>query len=590
MSNGENLPASTTSSEDTPKIVVQETPLDRKGPTFKERLTSIVKRIVWLKDRITVVEADPAQGDYKSYEEMVTNGSFDDKFCYGISQEARGFHLLNPFEKPGALYVGAMGSGKSQGMRFTILTHMLANSEKTVYLLYDQVKDMGDYKIMFGLRTNVAKALGDGTKIIPIIEMLYSEIKARQEEFRRTDNAADLRDYEKIMRKKDPNFQGLARIVLVAEEFHAITSNATLNFQYKNDVEDTAAWKLRQIMRIGRSYGVFLLAATQRFTSDDFPTALKPAIAMQMCFRAATVADVSFMGLSQAVDIQTPGRCAYVGGGYIQFPFMPDIAAQTLLTRHFKPLKAKLLKYQMSDYHIAFESQGSDGLVDVLSFENVAKNYQQYSFPKICSKYLKAFDFEVEKQSKPALVANFIATRNEDKYAVICFAEQRDSNPEKQLSNLKNVLNLLKVDKIIAFFAEQAPPSAKGNLPSGSIVIDKHDLLQMARTLDNKQQLSEGEFEVLHEALPLTLKKKISTSENSNFDPMDEDEEDNDSIDFKMKEAKRLAESVILSKSDKTLKQVTPVTSPKTETSTPLPANEPSVSIPDSNKKDDKKE
>lgn len=546
MSDKNTLPAVV--KEDQPKSVILETPLDRKGLTLKEKVKKVYNQVIWLKNRITLIEADPAQGDGESYEEMIRNNSFDDKFCYGISQEARGFHLLNPFEKPGALYVGAMGSGKSQGMRFTILTHMLTNSEKTVYLLYDQVKDMGDYKIMFPLRSNVAKALGDGTKIIPIIEMLYSEILARQVEFRKY-TAADLRDYEKIMKKNNPNFEGLARIVFAAEEFHAITSNPTLNFQYKNDVEGTAAWKLRQIMRIGRSYGVFLLAATQRFTSDDFPTALKPAIAMQMCFRAATVADVSFMGLSQAVDIQIPGRCAYVGGSYIQYPWMPDSSAQNLLNKYFKPLKAKLLKYQMDDYHTAFESEGNEGLVDVLSFENVTKNYQQYSFPKICSKFLNAFDFTVEKQQKPALIANFIATRNSEKYAVVCFADQRDVNPDKQIAGLKNVLNLLNVDKILVFFAEQQPPSIKGNLPSGSLVIDKHDLLSMAKTLDSKDSLLESEFSFLYESLPLTEKKKLMSPESKNYDPMDDlDDMDDEEMNDKIQEVKKLAESVILSK------------------------------------------
>ena len=516
-------------------------PKENKKVSIKDSLKKISKNISRLFKRITIVEAGNEQGDSNSFEEMINNGGFNDKFCYGISQEARGFHLLNPFEKPGALYVGAMGSGKSQGMRFTILTHMLANSEKTVYLLYDQVKDMGDYKIMFPLRTNVAKALGDGTKIIPIIEMMYSEIKERQAAFRKIE-AKDLRDYEYLMKKKDPNDPGLARIVFVAEEFHAITSNSTLNFQYKNDQEDTAAWKLRQIMRIGRSYGIFLLAATQRFTSDDFPTALKPAIAMQMCFRAATVADVSFMGLSQAVDIQIPGRCAYVGGDnkFIQFPMVPDDSAQRLLKKYFKPLKARLLKYQMEDYHIAFESSGSDGLVDVLPFENVTKNYQQYNFQKICSKFLTAFDFNLERQPKPALIAQFIAERNGEKYAVVSFTDSREINPEKQVDNLKNVLHLLKVEKVIVFFAEMAPPSLKSKLPNGSILLDKHDLLTMAKVLDNKAQLSENEFTSLYDSLPLTEKKKII---NLDRDPLDDID---NAIDVKTREIKELAQSIKL--------------------------------------------
>lgn len=268
------------------------------------------------------------------YEECLKKGDFKDIFCYGISHEKENFNRVNPFEKPGALYVGTMGSGKSVAMKFTVLTHMLSNSENSVYILYDQYKDMGDYKEMFNLSSHVIKVISDGNKIISLIDNLFLELKARKEAFEKV-KAVNIHDYES--KKNNSNVSKLSRIILVAEEFHGLMSNPSLNYQYHYNIEDTPAWKFRLLMRVGRSYGIFMLGATSSFTSDDFLIDLKPAISVQMAFRCSSPKSISSMNLPEAVDIKIPGRCLTVGDkGYSQFLMFDDKATKELIKKYLK--------------------------------------------------------------------------------------------------------------------------------------------------------------------------------------------------------------------------------------------------------------
>lgn len=479
---------------------------DKNGKTLAQKIKS-------LKDRILIAKSEPDQGGLNSYLKMIEDGGFDDRFCYGISQRDRGFKLLNPFTDPGALYCGKMGSGKSIAMKFTIFTHLLANSEKTIYILYDQIKGMADYKIMFGLKENVAVAVDDENKIVPVIEMLYGEMLARRAEFSKANSSNGVPEYEAYMRKKNSSYPGLARIVFAAEEFHTITSSEKIKFAYKSETEGTVAWKLKTLMRVGRSYGILILAATQRAGSDDFPASLRPGISMMMSFKVASANDVAFMGseLASAADIPDgmSGRCVGSNTGFMQFPFIPDSTGVKMIEKYYKPLKAKLIKYQMKDFHTAFAGKGNDGMVEVLDFETVMKNYQQYDFNKIAEKYLKAFGFELEPQENPAYIANFIARRDGESFAIVTFAE-REGTPDKQITQLKNYLPLLKVDKIIAIFAETASPGSKNPTP-GSLSVDKTDLVNIARVFDNRDKMTDDEFQLIYNLLPLSKKEVPST-------------------------------------------------------------------------------
>lgn len=114
-----------------------------------------------------------------SYEKKIKNNEFKNVFNYGLSLESKEFITANPIDEPGAIFCGGMGSGKSVAMRFSLATHIFSNSENTIYILYDGIKGMTDYKSFFNL-DNVFPVINDPSRIVSIINWIYEEMMERK--------------------------------------------------------------------------------------------------------------------------------------------------------------------------------------------------------------------------------------------------------------------------------------------------------------------------------------------------------------------------------------------------------------------------
>lgn len=473
------------------------------------------------------------QGDILSYMKSLEAGNFRGVFNYGVSEEKRGYLLVDPLTDPGALYCGGMGSGKSIAMKFTLLTHLLANSSNTIYILYDGLKGMGDYKIMFDLKENVAIALNDPAKVVPVIDMIHGEMMARKEEFAKY-NANGIKEYDQIMTQQDPNYQGLARIVLAMEEFHQVPNSEYVKFPYSVDTPGSVAFQMKELMRVGRSYGLTLIAATQRAVADDFPSTLKAGISQMMAFRVSNINDVSALNLAHAGDIRTgnPGRCAY-SGGFIQFPYMTDDVAGWLIKKYYKPLRAKTLKYTIGDYQKAFSGDGNSGMVLVKPYRDLLMNSKQYNHVDIATRYLKTFNFKVEPQKNEALMCNLIAERDGHKYVVLVVNNQ-SLGTEKAAQSFKEAMHYFKADSMIALSIDKTIPNAVVNVvkKENGILADNEDLMKAAGVLDNEVSLEKsGDFDKMFNNLVLAKKheelaKPTETKKAATTASDDEDDDD----------------------------------------------------------------
>lgn len=477
-------------------------------------------------DKLLLAKIEEEKTDVNAYLAAIESGQLKDKVCYGIAEDKRGFLTVDPVLQPGALYIGGMGSGKSIAARFTLLTRLFSNSEQDVYILVDALKGMTDYACVFPLKENVATALNDPAKIIPVIDMLHSEMMERKNAFSRV-NANHIYSYEKIMREKDPNYK-LARIFLFVEEFHAIPNSEQIKFSYKVDTPGSTAFKLKEIMATGRSYGITMTAMSQRATADDFPSTLKRGITQLMAFRVNNPGDAAAANLPQAADIRMDqrGRCVYEGG-FIQFPWLPDEAAENLIKRFYKPLKAKLLKYQMKDYHNALSGDGNDGMVWVKPLKDILTNINEFNPLEVYTRFLSNFDFTVSRQKNGALLVSLIAERDGKKYAVLCISS-RGQTSEKALQAFKDGASILKCDGIIVISNDSISSSvgsAFKDFTEDKYIADGEDLGRIAEVLDNKVILEEtGYFERLHSKL-VFVKRNNSQGEKLN-------EEDSISDDF----------------------------------------------------------
>jgi len=461
-----------------------------------------------LLDKLLLSPEPEEPGGIHSYIEGIKTNLFKDMFCFGISEGRRGFHLINPLTDPGALYCGGMGSGKSIAMKFTLITHMLANSENTIYILFDGLKGMSDYKLMFKYTKNVAYAINDMAKIVPVIDMVHAEMMSRKVEFSRV-GAANYIEYDKIMKAKDPSHKSISRIVLACEEFHSIPNSEYVKFPFMVDNQGSVAFQLKELMRVGRSYGLTLLAATQRAVSDDFPSSLKAGISQMMAFRVNNINDVSAMNVAHAADIRpgNPGRCAYMDG-FIQFPYMEDEVAEFLLNKFYKPFNAKLLKYQVEDYQKAFLGEGNEGVLYVKPYTEILKNYKQFNQVKIAERFLKAFGFKTKDQTIKAYNCNLLAERDGRKYVVLVITDSATMGTAKAASSLKESIVQLKQDSAIVISIDKQVPSAFTSMISSvnGYTIDVEDFYKAAGILDESKNLDD--FDQMINSLPIMVKKE----------------------------------------------------------------------------------
>lgn len=480
-------------------------------------------------DKFLLISANPKTFNFKEYMKTIESGKWYDKFVFGISEHEKDFLIVNPVEQPGALFFGGMGSGKSTGMKFSVITRFISNSEHDVYILMDPQKGMTDYKTMFPYRGNVALALNDASKIIALVDMLYEECMARKEAFSKV-QANNGFEYERIMRKKNPNYH-LARIFVCFEEFHAIINSEALKFAYKCDNEGTAAYKFKQLLKISRSYFFFFALANQRASSDDTPSALKAGITTFLGFRVNNPGDAAVANLPLAADIPSNlrGRCV-TENGYMQFPFLPDDAAEVLLKKYYRPLKGEMMKYKIDDFHKALEGEGNEGLVLIKPFKEILVQLYGVSPNDVCMRYLKTFNFEVEKQSNAALAVQLIAVRDGKRYAVMCVT-QRLQTSDKSLEAFKAGAQILDCDHAIIMSNEAISTSVQSTLTNkmkfdSGILVDGEDLSRMSEVLDNRSRLEvEGNFENLYDRLVLAQKPEAEVVDDSD-DTEDEDDDD----------------------------------------------------------------
>lgn len=264
-------------------------------------------------------------------------GEFRDYWNLGVSEQKK--WLRKSFSsEPNAIFIGAMGSGKSVAANFTILTWMLANSDQTVLFIADTLKGANDYQALFDY-DQVFPVLSSEAGIHRVIDLMYDEAMARREAFNEV-QAENIHEYEKKIRKKtsNPDFK-LARCVLLIEEFHAIPYNI-LNFDKDFKIPNTSAFKFHQIMRIGRSMGTWVIACSQKGTKSDVPSEIIPNFTQKQIFRVNRNEASYFLSDTKAAEIRTDqkGRCE-TDYGSIQFPYVPMATQRKLLKKIYSTTK-----------------------------------------------------------------------------------------------------------------------------------------------------------------------------------------------------------------------------------------------------------
>lgn len=487
-------------------------------------------------ERIFLPKRVEARGDFKSYIKSLESGSFRGKVVYGVSDFLRDFYKVDPVETPGALFIGGMGSGKTVAMRFSVVTHMLSNSEDTVYLFFDSEKSMGDYKVLMNYRENVASAIDDVTKIVPMIEMVFDEMEARKHEFSKH-GVGNIKSYNSKMKSENPETKNLSNIIMCFEEFHSIPNTKQMNFRMNYDREGSLAEKLLKIARVGRSYGINIMIANQRATSEEVPSQIKPALSVLMAFKVNQSGEAASLNLPHNEDITATqrGKCAYEQG-FMQFPFLaskgdkkailsdpkapikPIETIEGLMEKYRKPYNGRLLSGSVQKFQEAFEAEGNSGIVKIKPLTELFEFYQQYDTIDIIEKVLSTFKYTIEKQTNKSFIANLIAYKNDKKYFVKFYEDRRDgSDPETQalIRGAKNQ----ECDGIIAFGIDNSIPRNVEHIiqekaPNLELIkVEWEELIQAGKIIDEKDNTDRDQFNESYMSLTLSDHKDIFSEE-----------------------------------------------------------------------------
>lgn len=475
------------------------------------------------------------------YLEKVYSGEWKDRFVYGISEKARGFIVRDPVKSPGSLYFGTMGSGKSIAQKGSIYTHYATNNENSLYIIFDAEKSATDYVSLFPERDgkptithdNVITVLGSVPKFIPMMDLLYGEAVARQKAFEQT-QAKDIYEYDKIMRKKNPDFKGLARIVVAFEEFWSVPQHKKIAFHRNEENIDTPAGQMKALMRISRSLGFSFHIATQRAISDDVPSAIKPGLSNMFGFRTLSHADASVAGLEGCDKIkqEQSGRAVYQDG-LTQFPFIQTEFADALVRKMKKPFRGQLLSFTVEKFRIACSGEGAEKLSWIKPFAVITKNHETFDRNEIAKRYLEHFGFTHSPQENKSFTANLIAERDGVKYAVLIpinddsshgsrgFSRSSSTLSSAAVRQLKESMSAMGTTKIIAFDFE-GEDSAMVDLVSefGGVMMSADELIYAANLIDSESTLSKEEVAARYKTVPLhsTYSVESPTSESDDED------------------------------------------------------------------------
>ena len=371
------------------------------------------------------------------------SGTFNDQFNLGILEQDSGKWLLKDFEKsPNVVYIGAMGSGKSESAKFSLITWMLANSHKTQLFIVDTLKDAGDYKDLFekdsqgkNLYPQVFEILNSTEKVMRLLDLIWDEYEDRMKMFR-TINANKLTEFEKKTGRT------INRCLILFEEFHNIFQILDFKLNYKTD--NTPANKLWKLLKVGRSAGIWFIGCSQKGTSSDIAPEVIQNFLNKQIFKVSPTESSYLIGSSEASRIldTEKGRCLSEHG-FIQFPYLKkEQDIRRLLKKFMKPLKGE---FAFLKPKIIEDVIDGNSLIDFYrnkKLDELMRSIESFDAKTVVTVLHERLDHQVEEmEAANQLGVSHIVTMSKD--TKIAIMTRASASPHNKVS-AKHVLNLIK--------------------------------------------------------------------------------------------------------------------------------------------------
>lgn len=426
---------------------------------------------------------DMLKYDFDKYIYDLENGKFRDQFHLGIYEENGDIKAnLQRFEKsPNAIFVGAMGTGKSASASFTVTTWFAANSDQTILFLVDTLKGGNEYRALFPYK-NVYRVNSE-SGVSRVIDLLYDEAMARKVAFNRI-SVDNIIDYEKTTGKKMP------RLLTVMEEFHAIPYIIwDFNRNYQN--EGTSAFKFFQLMKIGRSYGIWFIACSQKGTQSDVPSQIVPNFLSKQIFKVSKAEATYFLGDVKASEIknQHKGRCE-TELGTVQFPFMhPDKTQAKLLKKYAKPLDCECIELRDEIISSYISGNSTEELYQFKKLSDLCRGIEGYEPHLVISILHQKLGHDVkilDARIDPYGISLIVDWPNKFKVAVAIRVKSKLTG--KHIKKLEQGMKEYNCPRGIIYTSQEDLPKAlyQEAVALKIEIVDHEDLIKMARQIEAK--------------------------------------------------------------------------------------------------------
>lgn len=430
--------------------------------------------------------------DVEKYLSDLENGLFNDRFNLGVLEKNSGEWLLRDFsENPNAAFIGAMGSGKSQGAKFSIFTWMLANSHKTQLFIVDTLKGAGDYSKFFrkdssgkNIYPQVFEALNNIDKAIKIIDLVWGEYEERQKLFK-TINSNSMKDFEKKTGRT------INRLIILFEEVHNIFQLIDFKNTYKTTL--SPANKLWMLLRVGRAAGIWFFMCSQKGTSSDIAPEVITNLVNKMIFKVQPTEASYLIGNSEAASIQATeqGRCL-TESGFVQFPFLADDEQVGQMLDHFmKPLQGEFAFLNTQMIEDVVEGNSLKEFYKNKKMAELMMAIESHDSSTVISVLHEKLGHQVSEmeEGNNMDISHIIDVSKDIKMAVITRAKKDRNNVNpKHLNNLIRAMNVYECTKGIIYTSSSKITSAlyKTAKEHNIEIVDYEDLIKFAVKIDKE--------------------------------------------------------------------------------------------------------
>jgi hypothetical protein len=411
----------------------------------------------------------------KLFIKMIESNDLKYQFNLGFLTESKKFLIKDFTKEPNLLLVGAMGTGKSIAAKSIIYDWMIRNGENTTLFIVDYLKGANQYKDIF--KYDQVYPILHQKEIHRMIDLIYSEAMSRVN-LLKEQNVFSINEYEKNNNTK------ISRIICLIEQFHAIPYHI-LDFDKNYNIEGTSAYKLHQLMRIGRPLGIWFIATSPRSTKSDIPHQLVPNFYNKAISKVSKAESYYILGNDNPSKITADQKGVFFTDfGKIQFPFIKDEDFKIIIDKYLKNKNPKNIFLNPDLIKECLEGKETKKIYENRKLSDLAKNFHNLNGKLVVSILHNKLKSKIIKELNEDSLSHIIELENK-KQAVIMIKNKKRLHA-KHITQLIAYIKEHNYDKGIIYTNNDTPSQSLYNLAvSNNIeIIDQEDLINISFKLE----------------------------------------------------------------------------------------------------------